>query len=537
MTKQQPTLDGFVPRRPGSQLGERHPQSIPKDDGFIRPLQQQRSVPTGLRPTSNGISRGDIDDSLKDINLDEPKDNGKKGKRKKDKKPFSKKRRIIKWLIIAIIVALLAVGGWVLYKALSAGSTIFKGNILDIVKSEPLQEDSNGRSNILLLGTSEDDPDHGGAWLTDSMMVISVDQNKKVVDMFSIPRDLYVEYGMACNSGYAGKINEYFGCVNDDFENETAEEERLAKTRTFVGQIFDMDIQYAVHVNHTVIKEAVDAVGGIDVDIQGSNGDPGVYDRNFDWRCNYECFYVKYDNGVHHLDGEHALFLSMARGDIAPTYGLGNSNFDREKNQQKILISLKEKAASTGTLTDVGKIISLIDALGHNFRTNFQTKEIRTLMKIAADVKSDNIKSISLYDEDGGLVKSGSYGGASVVMPSAGIFNYGQIRAYLKQKLSTNPVTRENAQVVVMNGSGTAGLAQTQADKLTKEGLVISGVETAPDGTYGDVEVYQIGDGMSATEEKLQTLLKVTVRTTTPPVTVADGTNFVVIFGKAPATE
>jgi hypothetical protein len=158
-------------------------------------------------------------------------------------------------------------------------------------------------------------------------------------------------------------------------------------------------------------------------------------------------------------------------------------------------------------------------------------------MKIAADVKSDNIKSISLYDEDGGLVKSGSYGGASVVMPSAGIFNYGQIRAYLKQKLSTNPVTRENAQVVVMNGSGTAGLAQTQADKLTKEGLVISGVETAPDGTYGDVEVYQIGDGMSATEEKLQTLLKVTVRTTTPPVTVADGTNFVVIFGKAPATE
>ncbi len=29
--------------------------------------------------------------------------------------------------------------------------------------------------------------------------------------MFSIPRDLYVKFGMACNSGYAGKINEYFG--------------------------------------------------------------------------------------------------------------------------------------------------------------------------------------------------------------------------------------------------------------------------------------------------------------------------------------
>ena len=84
-------------------------------------------------------------------------------------------------------------------------------------------------------------------------------------------------------------------------------------------------------------EKIIDAVGGVDIDIQGSNGAPGVLDRNFDWRCNYKCYMVKYDNGVHHLDGERALFLAMARGSVEPTYGLGNSNFDREKNQQKII--------------------------------------------------------------------------------------------------------------------------------------------------------------------------------------------------------
>jgi LCP family protein required for cell wall assembly len=540
MTRQQPTLDGFVPRRSGSQLGDQHQQHAQKlaELPKLPSRQDNNAPPTGLTRSDAGLRRNDIDSSLKGIDLsDDPKDQGKKGRRKKDKNQKSKKRRIIKWIIIALLIIGLAIGGWIAYKALTAGTAIFQGSLLDIVKSDPLQEDENGRSNILLLGTSEDDPGHGGAYLTDSMMVISLDQDEKVVDLFSIPRDLYVEYGMACNSGYQGKINEYFSCVNGDFENQSAEEERLTKTRAFVGEIFAMDIQYAVHVNHTVIKEAVDAVGGIDVDIQGSNGDPGIYDRNFDWRCNYECFYVKYDNGVHHLDGEHALFLSMARGDIAPTYGLGNSNFDREKNQQKIIIALKEKAVSTGTLADVSKVTALIDALGHNLRTNFQTKEIRTLMTIASGVASDNIKTISLFDDEGGLVTSGSYGGVSAVVPTAGVFNYDQIRTYLRQKLSANPITRENAQVVVMNGSGEAGVAQTEADKLTSEGFVISGIENAPDGTYDDVEVYQIGEGMSATKSKLESLLGVKVKTSTPPVAVAEGTNFIVIFGKVPASE
>jgi LCP family protein required for cell wall assembly len=478
-----------------------------------------------------GIARTDISESLKGIDsIDDPK----KDKKRRNKKgaPKSKLRRIIKWVVILLVVAALAAGGWIAYRALHASNNIFKGSILDIIQNQPLKQDSNGRSNVLVLGTSEDDPGHGGAFLTDSMMVMSIDQKNNTVDMFSIPRDLYVQYGMACNSGYQGKINEYFNCVNDDWDSAQAEDERMTKTREFVGGVFGLDIQYGVHVNNTVIKQAVDAVNGVDVDIEGSNGEPGILDRNFDWRCGYKCYLVKYDNGVHHLDGEHALFLAMARGDIAPTYGLGNSNFDREKNQQKIIIALKQKAVSTGTFTNVGKVTGLIDALGNNLRTNFETKEIRTLMQIGQDTKVEDIKTLSLFDGDSAVVKSGSYNGASVVMPSAGIFNYGQIRSFIKQKLSTNPVTREEANVVVLNASGVGGVAQTEADKLTGQGFIVSGVDNAPDGKYADVEVYQIGDGKPKTKAKLESLFKVKTKTSAPPVAVEDGTNFVVVFGK-----
>jgi LCP family protein required for cell wall assembly len=534
------SIDGFVPRRPGGKLGGgEHEDEKKAPTGLRRPDVPRREIKPGkAQVTDLGIARADISDSLKGIDsLDDKTDS--KGKKKKNRRKkgkdtrSSKKRRIIKWSIIAVVVIALAVGAWILYKGLLATGNIFQGNILDIVQNQPLKQDENGRSNILLLGTSEDDPGHEGATLTDSMMIVSINQEEKIVDMFSIPRDFYVEYGRACNSGYEGKINEYFNCVNGDWESEAAEEERITKSREFIGEIFGLDIQYGVHVNNTVIKEAVDAVGGIDVDIQGSNGDPGILDRNFDWRCNYECYFVNYDNGVHHLNGEKALFLTMARGSVAPTYGLGNSNFDREINQQKVILALQAKAISTGTLTDIGKVTKLIDALGSNLRTNFATKEIRTLMQLGRDVKPESIKMINLFEGDDAVVTSGDVGGASAVMPSAGLFNYSQLRAFINEKLRANAVTRDEAKVAVFNGAGVTGLAQREADALTAEGFIVSEVGDAPEGgSYVDVEVYQIGDGKTITKEKLQSLFGVEVRATTPPVTVAEGTNFVVIFGK-----
>ena len=541
MKNNRPNIDGFVPRRTRSQLGDLHSKRpSAKTEMISRPLHSGGGVSqrVGEARQNQSIGRSDINDSLHDIDsLGGRPNHRRSGRRQINNKPLKRRRpikRILKWSGLAILLAGLILGGYVVSKFLSAGTSIFKGNVLDIIKTQSLKQDSNGRSNFLILGTSEDDPGHGGAYLTDSMMILSIDQTNKNAYMFSIPRDLYVQYGMACNSGYSGKINEYFNCVNDNYTDPAAEQQRLTETQAFVGKIFGLDIQYGIHVNNTVIKQAVDAVGGVDVDIEGSNGDPGILDRNFDWRCNYKCYLVKYDNGVHHLDGVHALFLSMARGDVAPTYGLSNSNFDREKNQQKIILALKEKAMTTGTLTNIGKITSLIDSLGNNLRTNIQTSEIRTLVGLAANIKSSDIHTVSFEDGSNSVVKTGDYNGQSIVMPAAGMYDYGDIRAFVAKNLSSNPVVRENASIVVLNGSGVAGVGQTLADSLTAKQFVVSIVDNAPSGTYDPIEIYNLDTSKTATLAALKSLYpKATVKTSTPPLAVSKDTSFVIVVGSA----
>lgn len=543
MKKQRSSIDGFIPRQSNNNLGDIHSKGA-KNDIFNASKSKSPRVIDGKLINRSGkptigmkVGRSDIDESLRDIdNSQEPVKKVSRRQRRRiakmAKSPKKQTKKIVKSITVFLLLAVLVFGGYSLYKFIAAGNNIFQGNIFDIFQNQPLKQDSNGRSNFLVLGTSEDDPGHGGADLTDSMLVVSISQEKKDIYMFSVPRDLYVEYGMACMSGYSGKINAYFSCVSEEDTIE-AEQKRLVETQKLVGDIFGLDIQYGVHVNHTVIKESVDAVGGIDVDIQGSGGAPGVLDRNFDWRCNYKCYLVKYDNGVHHLDGEHALFLSMARGDIAPTYGLGNSNFDREVNQQKILIALKDKAISTGTLTNVNAVTKLIDSFGNNLRTNIQTKEIRTLMQISSEVKAGDIISLSLFGDDNPVVTTGGYNGASVVMPSAGIFDYTDIKIFINKSLNSNPVVREAAPIMVLNGTSKAGFGQTKADELVANGFNVTAVDNAPDGKYDNVEIYQIGKDNAATAEKLTKIFNTVIKKTKPPVSVNGDIRFVLIFGVA----
>jgi LCP family protein required for cell wall assembly len=533
-------MDGFVPRRSGSQLGERHiggPSRQQTSPMGLRPTDaSSKNVPPVIQRSQLGIAKADIDESLRGI--DTPEEETKRGRKRRNKGAVSKKRRIIKWVIIFVVVAVLAVGGWLAYKTLSAGGNVFKGSLLGLIQNKPLKQDENGRSNILVLGTSEDDPGHQGANLTDSIMILSIDQKNKNAYMISIPRDLEVKYGEACLSGYQGKINVYFSCVGGGTDNLDVTREALTKTANFVGGVTGLDIQYGVNVNYTVMRELVSAVGGITVTIE-SRDPRGQMDANFDWKCGatyakrlQNCppngHFIDYPNGPVNLDAEHALYLAQARGD-ALNYGFEQSNFDREKNQQKIVKAIREKAMSAGVLTNLGKVSGIIDALGNNLRTTFEADEVQTLVGLAKDIKNDDIKSISLIDDDGNnpAVLNGN------AQPVAGMYQFGDLQAYIKKKLTSNPITREEANVVVLNGSTTAGVAKTEGDKLTAQGFIVSEMDNAPDGTYAPVEVYQIGDGKTATKEKLESLFGVKVKTTPVPFTVSEGTNFVVIFGKA----
>lgn len=553
MVKRRSSMDGFVPRRSAQTMGELHlprptternineknPTSL-----YRRSVEEvQKEDTSSLAQSRHGLSRADIDASLQGID-----DDGETPVEKTRKKPHHRKK-LIKRIMLAILAIFLLIGVIFIVRLVIANGNIFKGDILGFVQSKPLKLDEKGRANFLLLGTSEDDPGHEGAMLTDSMMIVSINPKAHDVYMFSIPRDLYVRYGMACNSGYAGKINEYFSCVNDDYTSSEAEEERLAASRKFIGEIVGMDLQYAVHTNYTVVRDLVGAVGGVRVKIESE--DPrGIMDANFDWKCGpnpserrRRCppngHFIQYPNGYVDLDAEHALYLSMARGagGEGTTYGLPNSNFDREKNQQKIIVALKEKATSAGTLANPGKTLGMINALGDNLRTNIETGEVRTLMDVATKIENKSIKSLTLNGDDDTdpILTTDFVGGASAVVPVAGTYDYSELRLFIQKNVYASAISREAANVMVLNGSGVGGVAMTEGEKLNKLGMNVESVGNAPTQDHKTTVVYKLGkEGVNpATKNKLEKLYSTTIKTTQPPVDVTGETDFVVIIGSS----
>lgn len=538
------SIDGFVPRRPSNQMGGQIEPTTPRASGvggLVRPTPLPASGPieaSVLTQTNRGLTRRDIDDSLKDIDT-QPR-TSKKPKRAIGAKK-SLKRRVIFWTIIGLVILSLVAAGWLAFKALTASNSVFKGNFLEVLQKAPLKEDANGRTNILIFGTSEDDPGHEAAYLTDSIMVLSVDQDKKDAKMFNLPRDLNVEYGDMCIPGSRGKINVTYGCFYEDGANEPAGAEGLKRV---VGEVTGLDMHYYAHVNYTVVRQAVEAVGGVTVTIE-SRDPRGQMDPNFDWKCGVgdrkvssaerirRCppsgHFIDFPNGPVNLNAEQALYLAQARG-ASGGYGLEKSNFDREKNQQKIVKALRDKALSAGTLTNLSKVTGLIDAFGDNLRTSFETKELATLVDLAKNIPSEQIQSISFVDGDTPVLLGDGN-------PVAGEYEYSDLQRFIAKKLSNNQVAIEEARIVVLNGTDVAGVAQQESDKLTSQGFTVTGIDNAPEGNYGKATIYQIGTGMPATKAKLESIYGVKAVVETPPVAVTGDTNFVVIVGQAPASQ
>lgn len=539
MRKKPTSIDGFVPRRHTRSVGTAfEPKNATGRSASWRPVEGGRTLQSNEASqdtmSARPISRRDIDESLSGITDEQP--TPKKRRffgRRRTKKPLTTRRKVVKRLVLILIVIALAIAAFVGIKAFIASNAIFKGNLFGIFLNKPLKMDANGRTNVLVYGTSGTAADtdkpayeqHPGAQLTDTIMVLSVDQNKKNAYMVSLPRDLYVDYGAACNSGYQGKINELYNCYSDAGSNDKAGAKALEKK---VTEVTGLTIQYYAHINWAVVTESIDAVGGITVNVQGNGGctvyglpEYSVYDVNMNFR---------YTPGKHHMSGAEALKFSRARGS-AGGCGLNRGDYDRQANQQKVLKALREKAASAGTLTNIGKVTALIDALGNNLRTDFATSEIRTLMSLGQAIPSDKIISIDLVSAENDLIVGEMLNGASIQVPQAGMYEYSEIKAYIHKKITANAITRENAHVAIFNATQTNGYAQTQADTLTQQGFTITAVQNAPSGSYDSVVIYQLTDGHPATKKKLAAMYSAQVQSGQPPFSVSSDTDFVVILG------
>ena len=403
--------------------------------------------------------------------------------------PQSRRARVITAIVAVLALVALSIGGFIFVKAQRVTRDVFQGGggAAGLLGSgAPLAKDANGRTNVVIFGTSQDDPAHAqgdmGMWLTDSIQVISLDEKTKTATMIAIPRDLWVTIDTPCVVGAHSKINAVYECgagltsqKQSELSDYTQRDQRGAKALVAkLEQVTGLKLQYYLHVDYTVLREATDAIGGIDVNIEGDGAD-GIYDTNQDqWHCKsgaVSCRAVYYPHdGVYHLTGTQALALARARGDANPNsaknFGLARGDFDRAINQQKIMVAIIDKATTAGVLANPMRVSQLLDALGSHVTTNMSTDEAKTLIDfLRTNIKAGaginkakpsstsapsttpsttatttatkkSITSFSLTDPNHPLLDTAMIGQISVVLPTAGQDDYSQIHTAIAAELA-----------------------------------------------------------------------------------------------------
>ncbi len=366
----------------------------------------------------------------------------------KAKKPTTKKsdkNKVPLWakivmIALSVILVLIITAITLMYMLLSHSTAVFKGNPMDILISSELKKDENGQTNFLIFGTSEDAKGHGGQELTDSILVASINQEYKTAKVFSVPRDLWVNYSvagsepMSCTVGDRGKINATYLCALEEYKNSmSVSNAKDAASLYFakkISEVTGLSMHYYVAADWSAVKMIVDKIGGIDVDVYADDED-GIHDS---------CQNIDLKKGMYYnMNGDLAMKLARARNAACKPgdYGLSRSNFDREINQQRIMNAIKNKVSSIGILMNPGKVMSIIDGLGDNLRTNIVMSEVRTLIDFGTKLE-EGIQPILTIDQFG----TGRIGLSSVVIPAGAstysegsLYNYTNFQRYLRSQI------------------------------------------------------------------------------------------------------
>ncbi|HEU0238631.1 MAG TPA: LCP family protein [Micromonosporaceae bacterium] len=259
--------------------------------------------------------------------------------------PGRVRRRRPRWgriaLVLGVVVALVA-GGLVLSGYLYVQHANAKFQHIDAFSTIPGPRPAkvnDGSENILLLGSDSRNAartaDLSG-WRTDTIILMHVTADHKHAYLISIPRDSWVHIPKSMSQPNRGntnaKINAAFSWGGVPLTVETIE------------QFTNVYIDHVVLINFAGFKEVTDALGGVDMYVEKT-----IKSIHSPYRT--------YTKGTHHFTGSEALDYVRQR------YQYADGDLTRVKHQQEFLKAIMDKATSTGTLTNLGKMNSFLDAL------------------------------------------------------------------------------------------------------------------------------------------------------------------------------
>ena len=468
------SLDGFVTdgRRlgasPNRSYQPNHANQTPTLDSFRRRsdgFHAMRQSPGGLGGTAAELAERDelLDEPivLDDIGYDKRQD------KVRGKVRRARWRKVLKRTALTILAVVIAVAGYMGYKFYDTQRQVLSGGghapaVCDgDVPVSQLAKEGDGRVNVLLLGIGSE------GLLTDTIMIASIDPITDKIDLLSVPRDLWV--------AIPGNGQEKINATYEYGWTRSSAKSQFEKNKAGVGlmdkvleNVTGVTIHYHAVFDFAAFKQIVDALGGVTVNVPET-----LYDPTIAWENHYNP--VIATKGIQQFDGARALLYAKSRQT--------SSDFARAERQRLLLVAIKDKALSVGTFSNPIKIVQLMNSLGNNVYSDFDTQSVKCLYEQVSEVKSAKIKSLDLVKPPNDLLTTGPHLGRSIVRPKTGLFDYSDVRKYVRTTFRDGFLAKENATVAVYNATSTAGLATATGNTLKTLGYNITTVENAANQT------------------------------------------------------
>ena len=249
----------------------------------------------------------------------------------------------------------------------------------------------------------------------------------------------------------------------------------------------------------------------------------------------YEHLYI--EPGKTRMDGDLALKYVRSRQAL----GVEGSDFARSRRQQKVLMAVKEKGLSFGTLVNPYKISKIMDTLSQHLATNVEIWEIIRFFNLGKDVEEENIiRQVFTDAADGLLYSTITENGAFVLLPKAGDFS--ELRMTVKNIFNDQEKIAETMpkRVQIQNGTKINGLALRASEYLKNSGYQIVEIGNAPTQDYQKTVIYNLKN--KDTEQAVNDLAKLLgaevapnvpswVKSTSTPQ-VSDHADILIILGQ-----
>jgi LCP family protein required for cell wall assembly len=422
-----------------------------------------------------------------------------------------------------ILILVVTMGGLMFSQSYFKLHKVFKNDTASADALGPVQNllkgQSNGRINVLLLG--RDGGNGSNTNTTDTMVLASIDVVNDTVTLISVPNNLWVnnnEGAMNASALWQKGDSQYIGSISSvSTTDPSAVYAGFKLADQTIGQVLGVPIDYNVIVNFQALQQIVDTVGGITINVPTALVDPTMA-----WQNGGNSTLAS--AGTQTFDGKQALLYAMSKE--------STSESAREQRQRAVLEGIFTKVMSANTLTNPFKLTSLINALGNNVSTDLTIKQAGNLYQLLQQVSITSVNSVDLSSSTPSYLMAGNLSGQAILLPSSGLFNYGQIHSYVASELPNPYLVKENAKLLILNGTSTPGLATSIGNTLKGMGYNVIGIANTPNPGWQDTTLYDITNDTPHTKLYLEKYLHLsTSKGHISKSILTDGADFVIIIG------